>query len=216
MEDGFPGDLSLEVRYSLNDDNALEIGYKAVTDAPTVLNLTNHCYFNLNGHDGSDVLGHRLWLNSSFFTELDEAHTPTGRILPVDNTPLDLREGKTIGARINDDHEQLKNCRGYDHNMVLDGKTGDFKPVGTAKSDRTGICLSAFTTEPAIQPYTGNYLSLDAVSHGKNEVIYPDYGGFCLEAQHYPDSVNHPSFPSVVLRPGEAYFQRTVYRFGIG
>ena len=213
MEEGYPGNFQLEVRYRLLEENALEITYKAETDATTIVNLTNHSYFNLNGQDGSTVLNHRLQLNSSAFTEYTEAFAQTGKIIAVDNTPLDFRTEQVIGARITDDYHQLKICTGYDHNMILDGEEGELKPIGTLKSDVTGICLEGFTTEPAIQCYTGNYMHFDPVPCGKNGVHYPRQGGFCMEAQHYPDSPNHAHFPNTVLRPGEVYRQTTLYRF---
>lgn len=213
MEEGYPGNLSVEIRYRLCEDNALEINYKVTTDAPTILNLSNHSYFNLNGQDGSTVLNHKVWLNSSNFTEYDETFAQTGRVISVENTPLDFREEHVIGERFDSDYPQFKVCTGYDHNMVLDGKIGELKPIGTAKSEKSGIILEAFTTEPAIQLYSGNYMHFDPVKIGKNGVSYPKQGGLCMEAQHYPDSINHPNFPSTVLRPGETYTQKTVYRF---
>ena len=213
MEEGFPGNLIVEVRYDLREDNALEITYKASTDAPTVLNLTNHSYFNLNGQDGSTILDHTLQLNSSSFTEYEETFAQTGRIISVEHTPLDFRKEQAIGTRFNDDYPQFRMCTGYDHNMILDGEAGKLKWIGTAKNEKNGICLEAFTTEPAVHFYSGNYMHFDPVSHGKNGIRYPKNGGFCLEAQHYPDSVHHPHFPGTVLRPGEVYRQNTVYRF---
>jgi len=215
MEEGFPGNLTVEVRYRLTEDNALEITYRAVTDAPTVLNLTNHSYFNLNGQDGSTILDHKLRLNSSYFTEYEASFAQTGRIISVDNTPLDFREEQGIGARFGDDYPQLRLCTGYDHNMILDGKAGELKQIGAARSDKSGICLEAFTTEPAVHFYSGNYMHFDLVTSGKSGIKYPKNGGFCLEAQHYPDAVNHPHFPSTVLRPGEVYRQKTAYRFSV-
>ena len=215
MEEGYPGNLNLEIRYHLSDDNALEIEYTATTDAPTVLNLSNHCYFNLNGLNGSTILNHQLRLNSSFYTEYDKVFAQTGRIIPVDNTPLDFREEHTFGERFADDYPPFRVCTGYDHNMVLDGVENELKPIGTVKSDYSGICLEAFTTEPAIQLYSGNFIHFDTVKSGKNGIRYPKNGGFCLEAQHYPDSVNHPHFPGTVLRPDEVYKQKTIYRFRI-
>ena len=213
MEEGFPGNLNVEVRYNLSEDNSLAIFYKATTDAPTVLNLTNHCYFNLNGQDGSTVLSHKVKLNSGYFTEYEKTFAQTGKIIAVDNTPLDFRKEQVIGSRFNDDYYQLRLCTGYDHNMILDGKDGELKPIGTVKSDNTGICVEAFTTEPAVHFYSGNYMHFDAADKGKNGVRYPKNGGVCFEAQHYPDSVNHPNFPSTVLRPDQIYTQKTVYRF---
>ena len=213
MEEGFPGNLSVEVRYTLRDDNAFEMKYKATTDKPTVLNLTNHSYFNLNGQDGSTVLDHKVQLHCSSFTEYTDSFAQTGRIISVDNTPFDFRKEQTVGARFYDDYRQLRICTGYDHNMVLDGEEGKLKLIGTAKSEKTGICLEARTTEPAIHFYSGNYIHFDNAKNGKNGIRYPKNGALCFEAQHYPDSVNHDNFPSTVLRPGEIYSQKTVYRF---
>ena len=213
MEEGYPGELTVDVRYQLCEENALEIEYKATTDTPTILNLSNHSYFNLNGQDGSTVLEHKLWLNSSNFTEYDETFAQTGRIISVENTPLDFREEQAIGARFDSDYPRFRVCTGYDHNMVLDGREGELKPIGIVKSEKSGISLEAFTTEPAIQLYSANYIQFDPVPNGKKGIRYPKNGGLCMEAQHYPDSINHPNFPSTVLRPGEVYRQKTVYRF---
>ena len=213
MEEGYPGNLNVEVRYCLREDNALEINYTATTDAPTVLNLTNHSYFNLNGQDGSTILDHKVRLNSSNFTEYTESFAQTGKIISVTDTPLDFRKERIIGDRFYDDYPQLRLCTGYDHNMILDGKDGEMKLIGTAKSEKTGIGLEAYTTEPAVHFYSGNYMHFDPVPHGKNGIRYPKNGGLCMEAQHYPDSVNHPNFPGTVLRPGETYRQKTIYKF---
>lgn len=212
MEEGYPGNLDLRVRYSLSEDNALTIDYEAVTDQTTIVNLTNHSYFNLNGHDGSDILNHKARLFCGDFTEIDESKTPTGRILSVEGTPLDFRQEHTIGERIHNDYPQLRLCGGYDHNMILGGKEGELKPIGIVHSEKTGITLEAFTTEPAIQFYAANFLGDEKLA-GKAGIVYPKNGGFCLEAQHYPDSINHPEFPSTALRPGEVYRQKTIYRF---
>ena len=213
MEEGYPGNLTLEIRYTLTDSNSLEINYQATTDAPTVINLSNHCYFNLKGQDGSTILDHRVRLNSSFYTEYDEVFAQTGRLISVDNTPLDFRCEHTFGERFDDDYPPFRVCTGYDHNMVIDGEVGTLRPIGNVTCDQSGISLEAFTTEPAIQLYSGNFMHYDPVPHGKKGVRYPKNGGFCLEAQHYPDSINHPNFPSTVLRPGESYRQKTIYRF---
>ena len=212
-EEGYPGDLTLEIRYSLGEDNALTLDYTATTDAPTVLNLTNHSCFNLNGQDGSTILDHKLRLNCSHYSEYEVGFAQTGNIIPVAGTPLDLRMEQTFGARFDDDYPPFRVCTGYDHNMVLDGADGELKLIGTVKSEKSGISLAAFTTEPAIQLYSGNFLHCDPVPHGKNGIRYPKNGGFCLEAQHYPDAMRHPHFPSTVLRPGETYRQTTIYRF---
>ena len=211
MEEGYPGNLDLKVRYSLSEDNALTIDYEATTDQTTIINLTNHSYFNLNGHDGSGILNHKIRLFCKEFTEIGESKTPTGRILSVEGTPLDFRQEHLIGERIHEDYPQLRLCGGYDHNMILEGKGGELKPIGIARSEKTGITLEAFTTEPAIQFYTANFLGSRKLV-GKANIIYPKNGGFCLEAQHYPDSINHPEFPSTALHPGEVYRQKTIYR----
>lgn len=213
MEEGYPGNLKVEIRYSLSEKDELEIDYKAETDAPTIVNLTNHSYFNLSGEYGSTIYDHKVQLNSSAYTEYTESFAQTGRIIPVDNTPLDFRKEHTIGERFNDDYHQLRICTGYDHNMILDGEAGKLKKIGTVKNDKSGITLEAFTTEPAVHFYSGNYMQYDSIKRGKRGVHYPRNSGLCLEAQHYPDSANHPNFPSIVLRPGEIYRQKTIYRF---
>ena len=210
-EEGYPGTLSVEVRYTLSDDSALRIDYAAETDAPTVLNLTNHSYFNLNG--AGDILGHRLRIDADAFTEVDAELLPTGRILSVDGTPLDFRDAKPIGREIAAPFEQLVLARGYDHNFVLNGEAGTLRRFAEATGDRTGIRLEAFTTQPGVQLYTGNYVDEDTAPFGKGSVRYPRFAGFALETQHYPDSPNRRSFPSTVLRPGERYRETTVYRF---
>ena len=211
MEEGYPGNVQVEVRYRLREDDALEINYAATTDAPTVINLTNHCYFNLNGQDGSTVVDHKVMLNCSRFTEYADTFSQTGKIISVDKTPLDFRKEHAMAERIADEYRQLRICNGYDHNFIIDGAEGELKLMGTVKSDRTGIMLEAYTTEPALQFYGGNFMGGERVPTGKNGVYYPFRGGFCMEAQHYPDSVNHPNFPSTVLLPGEVYRQKTVY-----
>ena len=211
-EEGYPGNLDVEMRYTFHEDNALEINYKATTDAPTILNLTNHCYFNLNGNDGSTVLNHKVRLNCIGFTEYSDTFAPTGRIIPVDGTPLDFRKEHKLEEGFDDDYYQLRICTGYDHNMVIDGKEGELKFIGTAMSEKTGISLEAYTTEPAIQFYSGNYIQFDSASVGKNGIRYPKNAGLCFEAQHYPDANNHENFPNVVLRPGEVYRQKTIYK----
>ena len=210
-EEGYPGTLSFEVRYTLRDDNALVIEYRATTDADTVVNFTNHTYFNLNG--AGDILSHRLTLAASRFTEGDAETLPTGNILPVDGTPMDFRGGKPIGEGIASDYEQITLCRGYDHNYILDTGGSLMESFAEATGDRSGIRLKAYTTQPAVQLYTGNYVDNDSAPHGKGGVRYPRYAGFCLETQHYPCSPNYPQFPSTVLRPGETYRHKTVYRF---
>ncbi len=211
-EEGYPGNLSLTVTYTLSEDGALTLEYEATTDETTVINLTNHCYFNLNGHDGSTVLGHHVWLNCIAYTEYSDTFAPTGRIIPVEGTPLDFRNEHQMERDWDSSYRQFRICTGFDHNMILDGKPGELKPVGTAYSEQSGICLRVFTTEPAIQFYSGNFIQFDNAPMGKYGIRYPKNGGLCMEAQHYPDSVNNPSFPSTVLHPGETYHQKTIYQ----
>ena len=209
-EEGFPGTLRVTVTCRLLEDNTLRLEYHAVTDRDTVLNLTNHTYFNLSG--GGDVLDHFLRLHASRFTETSADLIPTGRILPVEGTALDFRAGKPVGRDLFSGDPLLTTCGGYDHNFILDNPAG---VCGEAWSDKTGIVLTFSTTEPGVQLYTGNFTDTDAAAFGKNGVRYPRYAGFCLEAQHYPDSPNRPEFPSTVLRPGEEFRSFTEYRFSI-
>ena len=209
-EEGFPGNLTVTVTYTLTEDNALRLDYYAVTDADTHVNLTNHTYFNLSG--GGNILSHRLRLDASSFTEGGTGTLPTGSILQTAGTPLDFRTEKPIGAEIFSPFSQLLMCRGYDHNLIFDKKPGLIL-CGEAWSEETGIAMTLSTTQPAVQLYTGNYVDEDTAPQGKNGVRYPRYGGFCLETQRYPDSPNHPRFPSTLLRPGEEYRETTEYRF---
>ena len=215
MEEGYPGNLNLEVIFHLTEENELEISYSATTDAPTILNLTNHCYFNLNGQENAPIFDHVVKLNCSYYTEYNEDFSQTGRIIPVDNTPLDFRSEHSFGERFDDDYHQFRICTGYDHNMIIDGKENELKYVGNCRSDKTGIYLEMYTTEPAIHLYSGNFIMFDPVEKGKGGFKYPKNGAFCFEAQHYPDSPRHPNFPSTVLRPNEKYTQKTIYKFGV-
>ncbi|MCD8144603.1 MAG: galactose mutarotase [Oscillospiraceae bacterium] len=213
-EEGFPGQLSLTVTYSLTEDNRLLLDYRAETDRPTVLNLTNHTYFNLGGQDSGDTLDTRLTLRASRFTEADSETLTTGRILPVANTPLDFCTGKPIGQDIRADHPMLRDCQGYDLNYVLNQPSMEIA-AARAECAATGITLTLYTTQPGVQLYTGNFVTGDAAPCGKGGRRYPQYAGFCLETQHFPCSPNYPQFPSTVLRPGEVYHQITAYQFGV-
>ncbi len=210
-EEGYPGTLTFEVCYRLTDNNALEIEYRAWTDADTVVNFTNHTYFNLNGF--GDILGHRLTIHADQFSEGDAQTLPTGRIIPVAGTPMNFREGRVIGESIGSDYEQIRFCRGYDHNFVLNGEVGTLRKMAEAAGEKSGIRMEACTTQPAMQLYTGNFVDSDTAAYGKGGIRYPRYAGFCLESQHFPCSPNYPDFPSTVLHPGEEYLEKTVYRF---
>lgn len=212
-EEGYPGNLSLEVRYRLTDDNELEISYRAVSDEDTVVNLTNHSYFNLNGNDGSDILSHILCLDADSMTEVDFETMMTGKIRSVDNTPMDFRTAKYLGKDIHADYDMIHYADGYDVNCVLNGTAGELRKIAELKSEESPIALEVYTTETAVQFYTGNFLAADGNVIGKNDVVYPKYGGVCLETQHSPCSPNYPDFPSTELKKGEEYFQKTVYKF---
>jgi aldose 1-epimerase len=210
-EEGFPGNLSITVRYTLVQAE-LQIEYLATTDRPTVVNLTNHSYFNLSGAgSGGTILPHRLRLFGSQFTPVDSSLIPTGELRPVDGSPFDFRTPTAILERIGADDEQLRFGHGYDHNFVLDDSFAQLKQAAELHDPASGRTLEIWTTEPAIQFYSGNFL--DGSWRGKNGVAYAKHAGLCLETQHFPDSPNHPEFPSTVLRPGQTFYSLTVYRF---
>jgi aldose 1-epimerase len=205
MEEGYPGNLHVEVDYALNNDNELIIRYKAETDRPTPVNLTNHSYFNLNSVS-SDILKHRLVLDCDFYTPVDETLIPTGEIRSVEGTPFDFLEEKAIGR----DFRQLEN--GYDHNFVINKEDFEMKWFARVEDPHSGRIMEVATTQPGVQFYTGNFLK---DIPGKNGIIYQAHDAFCLETQHYPDSPNHPRFPTTILNPGEEFRQTTIYKFGI-
>ena len=209
-DEGFPGALHTVVTYTWTDDNELQIDYTATTDAPTVLNLTNHSYFNLGGAGNGTILDHEMTLYCDSFTPTDDILIPTGEIRSVVGSPLDFLTPHVIGARINDQAVPMVQGKGYDHNFIINGN--GLRPAALARDPKSGRTVEVLTTEPAVQLYTGNFL--DGTLRGKGGKMYPHRGAFCLETQHYPDSPNHPSFPTTVLKPGETYRQTTIYRFG--
>ena len=209
-DEGYPGRVTVEVRYLLTEEDELVVDYDATTDAPTPLNLTQHTYFNLAGR--GDILGHKLMIAADAFTPVDASLIPTGEIAPVAGTPLDFRTPTPIGERIGNPDRQLEYAGGYDHNFVL--RRSRPGPVLAARvvEPVTGRTLEVFTTEPGLHFYSGNFLDGSLAGKGK---VYRHRSGFTLETQHYPDSPNHPQFPSTILRPGERYASRTVFAFGV-
>jgi aldose 1-epimerase len=208
-EEGYPGNLAVAVTYKLTEQNELVVRYLATTDQPTIVNLSQHSYFNLADGGASDILGHEIFIDADRFTAIDDVGIPTGELISVQGTPFDFRRASPIGARINSVDGQLKNGLGYDHNWVLN-KAGS-QPVVTVYEPISGRFLEVETTEPGIQFYSGNFL--DGSISGRTP--YQFRTGICLEAQHFPDSPNHAAFPSAVLRPGETYNQQTLYRFSV-
>lgn len=215
-DQGYPGNLTVTVYYGLDDANRVSLEYFARTDMDTIVNMTNHCYFNLNGHNGPDVRNHVLTIHADFITDLDDDKIANGNLLSVTGTPFDFRTPHRIGDRICDPNRLLRMTRGYDVNYVLRQNTKDAsEPVCQVTDPDTGRTMTVFTTQPAMQLYTANYIRGSFVFTGKGGAAYDHpFCGLCLETQHNPNSPNLPQFPSVVLHPGDIYHEKTVYRFG--
>jgi aldose 1-epimerase len=209
-DQGFPGTLTAAVRYTLSGKD-LKIEYSATTDKNTVLNLTNHSYFNLAGQGNGDILKHEMKLNAGRFTPVNDVLIPTGELATVKDTPFDFRKSTAVGARINDDNEQLHRGKGYDHNWVLDSGGGKLAEAAEVYEPTTGRVMQVWTDQPGVQFYTGNFL--DGTITGKDGKVYQQRAALCLETQHFPDSPNHPNFPSTELKPGQKYHTVTIYRF---
>ena len=210
-EEGYPGNLNVLVTYKLTDDNAVQIDFKATTDQATIHNLTNHSFFNLSGAGDEHIGDHLLQINADTYLPTDNTAIPYGKPENVEGTPMDFRELHEIGARINDDFEQLIFGKGYDHTYVLNKQNNELSFCAKAVSPKTGIVMETYTTEPGVQLYTGNWLSGDyPVKNGKR---YPERSAFCLETQHFPDSINNPDFPTTILRPNETFTSQTIYKF---
>ncbi|MFZ5948966.1 MAG: aldose epimerase family protein [Stygiobacter sp.] len=210
-EEGYPGNLELLVTYTLTNNNELKISYSAKTDKITIINPTHHSYFNLTGNPNNTILEHEVIINANKFTPVNSSLIPTGKLESVENTPLDFRKFKKIGKDINSDYEQIKLGLGYDHNFVINRNNNEVIKIAEVYEPTSGRFMEVFSDQPGVQFYTGNFLNGSAI--GKNGIKYNYRTAFCLEAQHYPDSPNQPSFPSVVLKPGEEYIQTTIYKF---
>ncbi len=211
MRENYPGNVNVSVKYTLKSDNSIAIEYTASTDKSTYINLTNHCYFNLDGEGSGDILNQYLQINADYYTPIDETSIPTGEIAPVKGTVMDFTTPKKIGRDINDGFIQIVNGSGFDHNFVM-GDSGKMKHAATAYSEMSGIKLSVYTDKPGIQLYAGNFLDVNC---GKNGHTYGKRHAFCLETQFYPDSPNQKNFPETLVTPQDEYHFTTIYKFGL-
>lgn len=212
-EEGYPGNLDVTVAYTLGDDDALTVDYRATTDRATPINLSQHTYFNLGGAARGDILGHVLQLNADQYLPVDATLIPTGELRAVAGTPFDFRMPTPIGLRIGAADDQLRHAGGYDHTFAIAGADGSLRCAARVLEPTSGRTMEVWTTEPGVQFYSGNFL--DGTVRGKGALPYLHRSGFCLETQHFPDSPNHPGFPSTILRPGETFVSQTVFRFGV-
>lgn len=213
-EEGYPGALSVNVIYKFDDDNDFTVHYKATTDKTTVINISQHSYFNLNGHNSGSILDHEVFLNAGNYTPVDDSLIPTGEIAPVENTPMDFRQAKEIGSHINLDDEQLAFGGGYDHNWVLERQNSEgMELAATVFEPNSGRFLEVMTDQPGIQFYSGNFL--DGTVSGKAGYNYQFRAGLCLEPQHFPNSPNQANFPATVLKPGQVYDTKTIFKFSV-
>lgn len=210
-EEGYPGNLNVNVTYTLTEDNSIEINYNATTDKDTIVNLTNHAYFNLSGHSSGDVLKQKLMINADKFTVNDKYSIPTGEIRAVEGTPMDFRTLTPIGKNINSDYDQIIFGNGFDHNWALNTNGSDKVKAAQAIDEYTGIIMDVYTTTPGVQFYSSNFL--DGSDIGKDKAVYNQRNGFCLETQFFPNSINCDKFKSPILRAGEEYNHRTIYKF---
>ena len=209
---GFPGTLTAKVKYTLQG-NTLRLDYSATTDKPTIVNLTNHAYFNLRGDEDGNIVGHIMQLSADRFTPVDSGLIPTGELMAVAGTPLDFRTPRVIADRIEDPYEQMVRAHGYDHNYAVNGAPGTLRPAAKVLEPESGRTLTVETTEPGIQFYSGNFL--DGSFTGRHGKVYARRTGFCLETQHFPDAPNHPEFVSATLKPGETMHSTTAFTFGV-
>ena len=212
-EGGFPGNLEVSVVYTVTDDNELQLEYSASTDKPTILNMTNHAFFNLAGEGSSDILDHKLFVNADQYTPVDSTAIPTGELRDVEGTPFDFTEATPLGARIDEDNQQLEYVGGYDHNFVLNKDTKELSLAARLSEPTTGRVMEVFTTEPGLQVYTANSLTGEGNQIGKGGHAYGPQSAVCLETQHFPDSPHHPHFPSTRITPEDGYQSTTVYKF---